>query len=550
MGVTRRGAITGLAGLAGLASGCHRERPQRPEDIDAEIALSSERVGHALRDGARVEPPADAWTDVPLLIVGAGVAGLACAWRLRRAGFSDFRVVELEAAPGGTARSGESAVSKHPWGAHYVNAPGAQHASMIALLNEVGALDGVDAQGAPQVHEAAAVRDPESRIFRAGRWYEGLYLNAGESPEDVRQRLAFEAELSRLAALRDGRGRRAFTVPVSQCSDDPDLVALDREPFSAWLDRKGFTGERLRWLCDYACRDDFGATPDRVSAWAGLFYFLARRTGQGEDTRPVITWPEGNGRLVSHLAAGLGERLQTGVAVADIAPSMEPGGVARVRALDLRGDSARAVGFRARQVVLAAPVAFARFMLRPWRETRPAFATAFESAPWCVAQLELRHRPGGRGFPRAWDNVAWGSRSLGYIVATHQRGPDFGPDVWTWYEALADDPPRRARERLLSWTAADLRDRVLADLRPVHPDIDQAVTRMRFARHGHAMVHPAPGLMWGGARAAAAQAVGNVRLAHTDLSGMALFEEAFDHGLRAAEQALAAMGLPAPGGFG
>ena len=111
MGVTRRGAITGLAGLAGLASGCHRERPQRPEDIDAEIALSSERVGHALRDGARVEPPADAWTDVPLLIVGAGVAGLACAWRLRRAGFSDFRMVELEATPGGTARSGESAVS-------------------------------------------------------------------------------------------------------------------------------------------------------------------------------------------------------------------------------------------------------------------------------------------------------------------------------------------------------------------------------------------------------------------------------------------------------
>jgi hypothetical protein len=41
-----------------------------------------------------------------------------------------------------------------------------------------------------------------------------------------------------------------------------------------------------------------------------------------------------------------------------------------------------------------------------------------------------------------------------------------------------------------------------------------------------------------------------VRLAHTDLSGMALFEEAFDHGLRAAEEALAAMGLPTPGGFG
>jgi hypothetical protein len=72
---------------------------------------------------------------------------------------------------------------------------------------------------------------------------------------------------------------------------------------------------------------------------------------------------------------------------------------------------------------------------------------------------------------------------------------------------------------------------------------------MRFVRHGHAMVQPAPGLLWGGARRAATAAIGNVRLAHTDLSGMALFEEALDQGIRAAEEALTALGRPTPGGF-
>lgn len=541
VGVTRRGALSGLAALTTVACAGRARGP-----VEAEIVGASERVGHSLRDGARVEPAADAWTDVPLLIVGAGVAGLACAWRLRRAGFEDFRVVELEDAPGGTARSGESSISRHPWGAHYVNAPNAENRAMCALLDEVGALDGLDAHGQPQVAEAHAVRDPESRIFRGGRWYEGLYLNAGESADDARQRVAFEAELTRLATLRDGRGRRAFTVPISACSDDPDLTTLDRESFAAWLDRHGFTGPRLRWLCDYACRDDFGSTPERVSAWAGLFYFVARRGETGDDQRPVITWPEGNGRLVEHLAGALRDRLRTRIAVADIAPG-EP--FAEVRALDLSHTPPRAVGFRARQVVLCAPLAYAGHLLRPWRTERPAFLSSFASVPWLVASLELQRRPTGRGFPVSWDNVAWDSRALGYIVATHQRGPDFGPDLWTWYEALADEPPKQARERLLAWDAAALRDRVLADLRPMHPGIDTLVTRMRFVRHGHAMVQPAPGLLWGGARRQAQAALGNVRLAHTDLSGMALFEEALDQGVRAAEEALTALGRPTPGGF-
>jgi hypothetical protein len=64
-------------------------------------------------------------------------------------------------------------------------------------------------------------------------------------------------------------------------------------------------------------------------------------------------------------------------------------------------------------------------------------------------------------------------------------------------------------------------------------------------RWGHAMIRPKPGFIWGGARQAAAKPYRNIHFAHSDLSGIPLFEEAFDNGLRAAEELLAAFGRQA-----
>jgi hypothetical protein len=52
------------------------------------------------------------------------------------------------------------------------------------------------------------------------------------------------------------------------------------------------------------------------------------------------------------------------------------------------------------------------------------------------------------------------------------------------------------------------------------------------------MPRPSPGFFFGGARAAASAPFRGIHFAQTDLSGIALFEEAFHHGLRAAEEAL------------
>jgi hypothetical protein len=92
----------------------------------------------------------------------------------------------------------------------------------------------------------------------------------------------------------------------------------------------------------------------------------------------------------------------------------------------------------------------------------------------------------------------------------------------------------------MDWRAcADL---ALADLGRAHPDLPGLVARIDVVRWAHAMIRPTPGFCWSPALAEAAQPLGAIHFAHTDLSGMALFEEALDHGLRAAEEVLAALG--------
>jgi hypothetical protein len=57
-------------------------------------------------------------------------------------------------------------------------------------------------------------------------------------------------------------------------------------------------------------------------------------------------------------------------------------------------------------------------------------------------------------------------------------------------------------------------------------------------RWGHAMISPRTGFMWGGEREKATKPFRNIHFAHSDLGGIAIFEEAFHYALRATEEIL------------
>jgi hypothetical protein len=166
----------------------------------------------------------------------------------------------------------------------------------------------------------------------------------------------------------------------------------------------------------------------------------------------------------------------------------------------------------------------------------------FTYAPWMVANLTVDRVPAGRGAPPAWDNVLYGSDSLGYVTATHQSlriAP--GGSVLTYYRPYTGDPAaERAAMLLKPWGA--WRDEILRDLSTAHPDLRSTVSRCDVMLLGHAMIRPTPGFVWGRARRAAQAPLGRVHFAHSDMGGLSIFEEAQAQGVRAADEALRGLG--------
>lgn len=533
----RRELIGAFLGTAVATAACKRPAPRGK--IEGALVDRVVETGHLLRGAAPLLRAAEL-RDVDVVIVGAGAAGLSAGWRLSAAGVKNFVMLEVDAEAGGTARSGKNAVSAFPWGAHYLPAPTRDGGPVMRLLRELGAVVGVDDTGRPRFAEQMLIRDPDERVFYKGLWYEGLYLKAGATVQDLAELARFEQRMNQFAAARDGKGRKAFSVPMAAGSDDAEWVALDKLSMAQWLEQEKFTSPRLRWLVDYACRDDFGTLAAGTSAYAGIWYFAARHEGD-ERSAGYLSWPEGNGRLIRHLREKVSDsRIATNVLAHTVA--LTEGGC-EVHAFDAATKGP--VGFRCKQVVVAAPRFIAARLVEAWRQKLPSFVSEFEYAPWVVANLSLSSRPPSRGFPLAWDNVFYESQSLGYVVATHQAPVAFdqGPTVFTWYYPLPGADVKAERSRLLSTGYDDWESLLVADLSVGHPRIEERATRLEVMRWGHAMVRPRPGFLFGNARRlASAPLGGRLHFAHSDLGGLALFEEANHFGVRAAEFVLSALG--------
>ena len=562
----------GSGTAAATALGCAPQLPASSERaldagrIDGSIVGASHRLGHRLRDGVRPEPREV--HDVPVVIVGAGVAGLSAAWKLARSGMRDFVVLELEPEAGGNSRWGENDVSAYPWGAHYLPVPTAEAAATRELVEEMGLVLDTGPDGEPVYDPRHLCHAPQERLFVDGGWREGLsardVVDPAPGSTEAAELAAFETEMRRYLDYRDARGRRAFALPVAAGTDDTAITELDRMSMREYFDRAGWLSPRLRWYVDYCCRDDYGCTLETTSAWAAWHYFCSR-----PDDVEYLTWPEGNGRIVRHFLDRVGGSVLPGrlvyrvratggagagrvpagsvpaggVVPAGISPGVPsgqiptgavPAGGVEVDALDTRTETA--VRFRARHCIYALPRFTAPYAIDGYPT---ADIESFTYGPWVVANLTVDRAPDGA----AWDNVLYDSPSVGYVVATHQNlrtAP--GPSVLTWYLPLAVPNPDAARAWMLEQEWRDWASLILADLVRAHPDIESRVSRIDVMLWGHAMIRPTPGFIWGDARRRAAAPHGAVRFAHSDMSGISVFEEAQYHGVRAAEEVMRALG--------
>jgi hypothetical protein len=479
--------------------------------IDGSFVNESFQLGHRLRDRAAFPAPRRT-VKIPVVIVGGGIAGLSAAWRFHKSGFRDFALLEMNDQAGGNSRWGENDITAYPWAAHYVPVPGPKAIYVRELFEDLGVLkDG-------RWEERYLCFSPQERLFLYGKWQEGIEPAIGLTANDRQQFLRFQELIEKFRATGN------FTVPleIGLYGGASSTSNLDTISFAEWLRNQRMDSRLLAWYMNYCCRDDYGATTDQTSAWAGIQYFASR---EPEEKGP-LTWPEGNGWIVRRLLERVADFVHTGAMVHRIVRSRQYVSV-------FTGD----IEYQAEFVVFAAPT-----FLAPYSIEGMAPLHDFEYSPWLTANLTLDRLPQTYGGEPTWDNVFMESPTLGYVDAMHQSlRTHIDRTVWTFYWALADGPPSKNRQLLLSCDWNYWKEAILHDLERVHPDIRQCVSRIDIMRMGHAMARPKIGAIFSPERRALTRPHGRIVFANSDLSGFSVFEEAQYRGVVAAESVLAAV---------
>lgn len=473
--------------------------------IAGSFVNDSFQPGHQLRDRANFPAPKQVEKHA-IVIVGGGIAGLSAAWWLNKKGLTDFVLLEMNEQAGGNSRWGENEITAYPWAAHYVPVPGAGAVYVRELFEELGVLKN------GQWEERYLCFTPQERLFLYGRWQDGIEPAIGLATADRDQFRRFEDLIHKF------RATGSFTVPM-ELGLSATTTDLDRISFSDWLRSERMDSRILNWYVNYCCRDDYGATTNNTSAWAGIQYFASR---QPEEKGP-LTWPEGNGWIVRRLVERLGHFVQTNRMVHKISQHER-------RVSIFAGDTE----YHAEFVIFAAPT-----FLAPYLVEGMAPLHDFEYSPWLTANLTLEHLPSNYGSDPTWDSVFMDSPTLGYVDATHQSLRSYvDRTVWTFYWALADGSPAENRQLLLNKDWNYWKEAILHDLERVHRDIRQCVSRIDVMRMGHAMARPRVGAIFSSERRNLAKPRGNIVFANSDLSGFSIFEEAQYRGVSAADYVL------------
>ncbi|MNS66759.1 protoporphyrinogen oxidase [compost metagenome] len=495
------------------------------------------KIGHLLRNKLSIPEPS-VKEQIDYLIIGGGISGLSAARELKKHGISNFKLIELDKHIGGNSSKGQNDVSAYPWGAHYLPIPDPEDAELIRFLQEIGTITGFNPEGLPVFNEYQLCFDPEERLYIRGQWQEGVIPSIGIDEKEKQQIERFLKLMEAFRTAKGNDGKFAFTIPLKNSSQDQQFIQLDKISFATYLDQEGFTSPHLRWYLNYGCKDDYGSTIEQTSAWAGIHYFAARK-GKAANAKngDLLTWPEGNAWLAEQLRKQVAEHIIVNSLAYHIDHNENN---VTVSVFDPVANTSKVI--EAKKILLACPQFVNQRLLKTVKSNRTAeLYNHFNYAPWMIANITVNQLPEAKGIGLCWDNVLFESESVGYVNANHQHiNQNEKKRVLTYYLPLTGREPKVQRLAAFIRSYDDWVQMVCDDLERSHKGITAFIESIDIWIWGHGMIRPEPGFIWGEERQKAAKPInGQIFFAHTDLSGVSIFEEGFHQGITAAQQMIA-----------
>ncbi len=530
MKITRRSLIFTAGSIAALTAIGIRNTKKifQKKKFQGKISGANFARGHLIKKN---DFKGDAITQkVSTIIVGGGVSGLSAAYHLKKMGVTDFLLLELDEHIGGNSSSGKNIAGKYPLGAHYLPIPSIELVELIEFLKENGAINRI-IDGIPEYNDYFLCSAPHDRLYLNGRWQKGLIPQMGISLESKAQIKKFFKLMSSFKGLKGSDGKKAFSIPLSESSIDKKFTIYDTYTMEEFLKKNDFNDSYLRWYVNYCCLDDYGAGINKVSAWAGIHYF-ASRTGQGFDidSSSVLTWPEGNYWAVDKLARAIDKYIKLNTLVYRIEENIDK--TYSVWSYDFV--TSQKICYVSKNIIYSSPRFTAKFIFNIEEILKKVEENFIDYAPWMTANLLLEAPlASGRGGPLAWDNVNFYGKSLGYVVSNHQdlSTQRLKTNI-TIYWPLLKTTTKQARLDALAKTHQDWCEEILRELEIIHPEISEMILSIDISLFGHAMSIPEVGFL---NKSNKLRNIDGIYFAHTDSSGISIFEEAFYQGLNAAK---------------
>lgn len=492
---------------------------------------ANSNVGHLLRDSKISFNNIEETITTDTIIIGGGVSGLSAARWLQKNKHENFLLIELDKETGGNAAAGKNEVSSYPWGAHYVPLPNNNLNEYIDFLQESNVITGYE-NNQPVINEYYLCFEPQERLYINGYWQEGIIPHFGVPDEELLQVKKFLAAMDTFRKAKGKDGKDAFSIPVDESSTDEEFIGLDTIAMKDWMTNNGYTSPYLHWYINYCCRDDFGTDYSITSAWAGIHYFAGRKgTAANAPLQSVITWPEGNHWLVQKLRKNIEKKILTNNIAISVKQSAN-----EVEVVVFDVVSKKTKRTNGKKCIIATPQFIAARLINDTGRQK-IINEHFNYQPWMVANITTDKLDEREGAVLSWDNVLYKGKGLGYVEATHQQIKQLKTkNVLSYYLPLTEGPAKDERKFAQKRSFEDWVQIIRNDLSAAHSNFTQKVKNIDIWIWGHGMISPKINFIHGNIKKQMQQPINDkIFFAHTDLSGISIFEEAFYQGIKAAK---------------
>lgn len=458
-------------------------KKSRAADVDGE----DNRICHQVRDSGNQifkRPPASARHDV--VIVGAGVSGLAAAYRLRH---RDFLLLEKEPQWGGNAYATEYEGNIYATGSAFLTKD--EYAYQFA--KEIGL-------------EPLPVNSPDASIIRGelvlDTWGDGL----DKLPYSAPVRESFKKFEKEMLAIDVGKSKEIYD-----------------KPFSDFM--KGYPAEIKQWWDTFG-PSNWGATSEETAAGLAILNLQEMVEESRVDDR--YTWPGGLGALTKKLTDILQpkykDRMKTGATTVAVVTEKED-----VKVTYMHGGELKTVA--AKTVIMATPKFITRRIVDGLPDKQSDAMQQIRYIPYPVVNL-IFDKP---VFNHGYDTWCPGNTFTDIVVADwviqKQAGYRQKFNILTCYTPMGEEN----RGYLLNEIGArKIAANVLTDFQKLMPGLNVDPVEVHIYRRGHPLYMSTPKL-YTQVQPLARHPMDRVFFANTDSEGP---ESTANTGILAAQRAV------------